>query len=91
MDQVLESTWRNLSEKIDTTQEIDAMIASKRYEQKLMSLMPAAVILYLKLSFPGLLDRMYGNLQGAAVMTGCLGVYLTAYFLGRRMTDRLEV
>ena len=91
MDQVLESTWRNLSEKIDTAREIDALVAAKRYEQKLMSLMPAGVILYLKLSFPGFLDGMYGNLTGAAIMTACLGVYLGAFFLGRHMTEQLDV
>ena len=91
MDQVLESTWRNLSEKIDTAREIDALVAAKRYEQKLMSLMPAGVILYLKLSFPGFLDGMYGNPAGAAIMTACLGVYMGAFFLGRHMTERLEV
>lgn len=91
MDQVLESTWRNLTEKIDTAREIDALVAAKRYEQKLMSLMPAGVILYLKLAFPGFLDGMYGSLTGTAVMTACLGVYLGAFFLGRRMTAQLEV
>ncbi len=91
MDQVLESTWRNLSEKIDTAREIDALVAAKRYEQKLMSLMPAGVILYLKLAFPGFLDGMYGHLTGAAVMTACLGVYLGAFFLGRHMTGQLEI
>ena len=91
MDQVLESTWRNLSEKIDTAREVDALVAAKRYEQKLMSLMPAGVILYLKLAFPGFLDEMYGNLTGTAIMTACLGVYLGAFFLGRRMTEKLEI
>lgn len=91
MDQVLESTWRNLGEKIDTAREIDALVASKKYEQKLMSLMPAGVILYLKLSFPGFLDKMYGNLTGASIMTVCLGVYLAAFFLGRNMTEKLQI
>ena len=91
MDQVLEATWRNLCEKIDTAKEIDALVASKRYEQQLMSLMPAGIILYLKLGFTGFLDPMYGNLTGVLVMTGCLGLYLAAFFMGRHMTERLEV
>ncbi len=91
MDQVLESTWRNLGEKIDTAREIDALVASKKYEQKLMSLMPAGVIVYLKLTFPGFLDKMYGNLTGALIMTVCLGVYLAAFFLGRNMTEKLQI
>ena len=91
MDRVLGSTWHNLCEKIDTAREIDAMTAAKRYEQKLMCLMPAGIVVYLKLSFPGFLDSMYGNAAGAAVMTGCLAVYLAAFFLGRRITDRGDI
>ena len=91
MDRVLASTWRNLCEKIDTEKEIQALVAAKRYEQGVMSLMPAGVILYLKAAFPDLLAQMYGNLLGVSVMTACLGLYLFAFFLGRRMTAALEV
>ncbi len=91
MDHVLESTWRNLCEKIDTEKEIDALVAAKRYEQQLMSLMPAGVILYLKIGFHGFLDQMYGNTTGVLVMSACLGLYLAAFFLGRHMTEHLEV
>jgi len=91
MDRVLESTWRNLSEKIDTAQEIDTMIAAKRYEQQIMSLMPAGIILYLKTGFPGFLDTMYSTLTGRAIMTACLALYLAAFFLGRKITSDPEV
>ena len=91
MDQVLEATWRNLCEKIDTAKEIDALVAAKRYEQQLMSLMPAGIILYLKVGFNGFLDPMYGSAAGVLIMTGCLALYLAAYFWGRHMTAKLEV
>ena len=86
MDKVLESTWRTLCEKIDTAREVDAMIAAKRYEQQIMSLMPAGIILYLNVGFSGFLDPLYGNMTGVLIMTGCLLLYLAAFFLGRRMT-----
>ena len=85
MRHVLERTWKNLCEKIDTEQEIDTVIAAQKYEQKLMSMMPAAIIVYLRFSFPGFLEKLYGNAAGAAVMTGCLALYLTAYLMGRRI------
>ena len=91
MDRILEGTWRNLCGKIDTAREIDALVAAKQYEQKLMSLMPAGVIVYLKIGFSGLMDKMYGNITGVLIMSACLGIYLAAFWLGRRLTQRLEV
>lgn len=85
MSRVLESTWRNLSEKIDTQQEIDTILASRRYEQAVMSFMPAAVILYLRLTFRGFVERMYGNTLGVVIMTICLAVYFLALWIGRKM------
>ena len=87
MGQVLQNTWQTLGEKIDTRREIDTMLTSRRYEQKIMSLMPAGIILYLSVSFDGFMDVLYGNAAGAAVMTGCLAVYLSALWLGRKMMD----
>lgn len=91
MGAVLQSTWRTISEKIDTEKEIDAVIASGRYEQTIMSIMPAAILVYLRLTFTGFLDLLYGNTVGILVMTGCLALYLSAFFWGRKMTEKTEV
>lgn len=87
LDQILQDTWRTLSEKIETKQEIDAAIAAKRYEQMIMSLMPAAIIVYLQVSFPDMLSSLYHNLTGVVVMTACLVVYAGAWILGRKIVN----
>lgn len=87
LDQVLQDIWRTLSEKIDTKQEIDAGIAAKKYEQTIMSLMPAGIILYLQLTFPSLLSEMYTTFVGRIVMSICLVVYGAAYLLGTKIVD----
>ena len=87
---ILQNTWRTLVEKIDTRQEIQTVIASKKYEQTVMSLMPACIILYLRFTFSGFIERLYGNLAGVLVMTICLTIYAGAFLLGRRMI-RIEV
>ena len=83
---MLHSSWRNLCEKLDTRQEIETVAAAARYEQMVMSLMPALIILYLRLTFDGFAEQMYGNLAGAAAMTAALVLYGAAFCLGRRMT-----
>jgi tight adherence protein B len=87
LNRILQSTWRNLCGKIDTKQEIDTMIAARKYEQKIMSLMPGGMILYLRLTFRGFVENIYGNPVGAGVMTVCLCVYACAFFLGRKLTE----
>ncbi len=87
---VLQDTWKTLCEKIDTKQEIDTVIASKRYEQNFMSLMPAGIILYLRFTFSGFMERLYGNALGILLMTVCLAIYTGAFVLGRRLV-RIEV
>lgn len=87
LDQILQDLWRTLSEKIDTLQEINAQIAAKKYEQTIMSVMPAGIILYLQLSFPSLLQDMYITSAGKLVMGGCLILYGTAYLIGTKIVD----
>ena len=87
LEQVLQNTAGKLKEKMETAGEIEASLAAKRMEQRVMGLMPCAIILYLRLLSPGFLDPLYGNLLGAAVMTFCLGVYGAALRLGERIVD----
>lgn len=85
LGKILEDTARVIRERIDTEQEIQAAQAARRYEQQIMSLMPVGMILYLRFSFQGFAEQLYGSLAGAAVMSLCLGIYLAAFCLGRRM------
>lgn len=87
LDLILQDIWLTLSGKIETKQEIDASVASKRYEQSIMSLMPAGIILYLQVSFPELLESMYHSETGVLVMSVCLFVYGAAYLLGRKIVE----
>ena len=41
----------------------------------------------MRLTSPGFLEVLYGNLFGAAVMTVCLAIYGFAYWLGRRIVE----
>ena len=91
MAELLQSTWRSLCAKIDTAREIESMTAARRYEHSVMSVMPAAIVLYMSLTFDGFAEKMYGNPAGILLMTACLGVYLAAFFLGRKMTEGEEL
>lgn len=87
MNKVIQKTARMLGDKIDVKKEIEATLGAKKSEQMVMSLMPAGIICYLHLTSPGFLSVLYGNPFGIAAMTVCLGIYGTAYWLGRKIVD----
>lgn len=79
-----------LGEKIRISGEIQVAIAGKKLEQLVMSLVPAGMILYMQVTSGGFLDVLYHNLPGVLVMSGCLGVYLFSFRMGRKIV-RIEV
>lgn len=87
---IIQETVRQIGDKIDVRREIDTMLAAKRYEFRVMSAIPYAIIGYMSLSFPEFMDCLYGNILGIGVMTVCLGIYISAYYLGVRLI-RIEV
>ncbi len=87
LPEILQKTARMLSDKIDVKREIETVLAAKKMEQFVMSLMPAGIVLYLKLISPGFLDVVYRNIPGTFFMSVCLAVYALAFCLGRRIVD----
>lgn len=47
-----------------------------------MSMLPAAIVLYMRLFSPEFMAVLYGNPVGAGLMTACLGLYIAAFCLG---------
>lgn len=84
---IMEDTARTITQIVETERQASMALASRRYEQKVMNLVPFGMILYLRIGCPGFLDPLYGNLAGICVMTGVLGLYLLAWHLGKRLLD----
>jgi len=85
--EIIRKTSADISAKVDTKNEISVLVSAKKLEQNIMSLMPIAIILYIDFTSDGLLDPLYGNPVGIAIMTVCLGLYIFAYFLGRKIIE----
>ena len=84
---IMEDTARTITQIVETERQASMALASRRYEQKVMNLVPFGMILYLRIGCPGFLDPLYGNLAGICVMTSVLGLYLLAWHLGKRLLD----
>lgn len=87
---VIKDTVTQITDKMGVQQEIETILAARRYEFKVMTLVPYLIIAYLSISFPEFMNSFYGTVAGKGVMTICLGVYIGAYALGSRII-RIEV
>ncbi|MCI5524805.1 MAG: type II secretion system F family protein [Dorea sp.] len=84
---IIRNTVDQISGKIEVKREIETLLAAKKYEYKVMSIIPYAIIAYMRLSFPEFMSYLYGNVLGIGVMSVCLGIYAGAYVLGAKMVD----
>lgn len=89
LPEIIGSTAELIGQKLDARQEMQTMLAGRRMEQSVMKLVPFGVLGYIGISYPGYFDMLYHNLQGAAIMTGCLALYLAAYVLGEKILQRV--
>ena len=87
LTEIIDETAMVISEKIEVEKEIQVLLSAKRLEQNIMSIIPFAIICYVGITSGGYFDTLYTTSAGRLVMTVCLAVYITAYILGRKITD----
>lgn len=81
----IRDTTQRITERVEVKQEIRASIVQQMLELKVMAVMPAGILGYMKLSAPEFLAPSYANPAGIAVMTVCLAIYVFCLALGKKI------
>ncbi len=76
-----------IADKIRIENGIRALTSQKKAEGLVISIMPVAVILFLRASAPDYVAVMYGNAVGIAVMSIAAASAVYAYYLIRKITE----
>lgn len=84
---IIDRSTAVIREKMAVAEEICNMTAGKRYEQKIMNLIPFMIILYLDVGSPGFLDVMYESILGRIIMTLSLIAIGAAYVISQKILD----
>ncbi|MCR4842040.1 MAG: type II secretion system F family protein [Eubacterium sp.] len=84
---IVTGTIERISEKMEVEREIRTLTSGKRFEQLIMNLIPVGILVYMRISSPGYMDALYGNLTGVVIMSVCLAVYLGAYEASGRIVE----
>lgn len=85
--EIIRKTSGNISDKMEVLEDIEVLISGKKMEQKIMNLMPFAIIAYLKIGALEFLQPLYGNIFGICVMSICLVAYLVAKQISEKIVN----
>ncbi len=85
--EIIARTAELTGQRLEVEREIRTMLSSRKYEQKVMNLIPFLLYGYMKLSSKGFFDVLYYNTAGICIMTACLLLYLAALFLSEKIMD----
>lgn len=83
----IQKTTLRMEEKMELNQEIETMLAEKKLELKVMVVMPAVILTYIKLTSFEFIAPLYHSSAGALLMSLCLGWYLFMAKWGKRMVE----
>lgn len=89
LPEIIQNTASLISSRIDAAREIKTLLSGRQMEQNIMKIMPFGILFYLGITYPGYFDSLYHNLQGVAIMTVCLAVYVAAYLLGDKILEQI--
>ncbi len=85
--EIMDRTAAQIRDRIEVEKEIDLLLSARKYEQRIMDVVPFLIVLYLQATSEGFFDVLYHNPAGIAVMTGCLAVYLAAFRMSEKIVD----
>lgn len=83
--EIIKKTAGRISERIEVKREMLTLISGKKMEQRLLTLAPIGIIMYIEVSSPGYFSVMYGNPSGILIMTVCLIMYFVSWMMGERL------
>lgn len=88
--EVIRSTSNIIGDKIETKNDIETAITAKKFETRVLSLMPIAMVAILTISSPGFMEKVFTTIPGHFAMTFAVILFIISYFVAEKIM-RIEV
>ncbi len=85
--EVIRNSSSIISDKIEVRQEIDTLLAQRKFEQKVLNLVPLFMIALLSVSAADYIGPVFTTAAGRLAMTGAIFLLAAAWFISKRITD----
>ena len=76
-----------ISEKIEIVEDINTIIAAKKFEHKILSVMPIVMIVILSLTTEDYMQPLFNTILGRLVMTVAIIIMAVGYFISQKIMD----
>lgn len=87
MVKVISNSTNIISDKIEIRQEIDTMLAERKFEQKVLNMLPILIIILLSVSASDYITPVFNTAAGRVVMSISILLFAGAYFISRKIMD----
>lgn len=84
---IMEKTVNRIADKLAVEEEIKTMIAAKRLEEKIMMMTPYGIIFYLRMTSGFMMEVLYHNLLGVALMLMFLSMIYVADLWAQKIME----
>lgn len=87
LERIITHSSEIITEKMNINEQIRTITAQKKFEGRMISLMPAVMLLALNLLAPAYVSILYTGVLGRLIMTICLGGTVAGIWLMEKMSD----
>lgn len=85
--EAIKNSVKVIAEKIEFKQELNTMLAQKKFEQKLLSIIPVVLVLLLTWTAPDYMEPVFTTFIGRVVMTVAVAILIFAYFISKKIME----
>ena len=82
---VMDHTIRLLTDRMEIRAEVRLLLAQKRMEQRIMTVMPFGIVVLILVLSPDYLAPLYTSVRGYLIMAVCLVISLLSLLISRRI------
>ncbi|WP_024833963.1 type II secretion system F family protein [Ruminiclostridium josui] len=85
--EAIKNSSRIISEKIEMKQEIETLLSSRKFEQKILNIMPIAMIFVLSITATEYIKPVFTTVTGRISVTLCLILLISAYLISNKIMN----
>ena len=84
---IVKNTTNILGDKMEIKNEIDVLLAQRRFEKKVLNVMPIALVLVLSMTAKDYIEPVYTTLMGKLVMSGAIALIALSWLISEKIMN----
>ena len=85
--EIVKNTTNILGDKMEIKNEIDVLLAQRRFEKKVLNVMPVALITVLSMTAKDYIEPVFTTVIGRLVMTAAIALLALSWFISEKIMD----